>query len=178
MGLLNTFRREYDLVILIVLSAPLLFFLGLITDLVLVYFYSHFEKSADSLPAISAFVHTAIAGYRYLTLEFNLCIWLFFVLSFFGVFLLNKNSVDIRKNVVFSMLLGWLTALSIMTFLVFASLLPFEHMLDRLDNGSLLETLLHVAIGVEIVVIVLLVLVVGLLRIEKSKEGIDLTIRN
>lgn len=149
-------KREYGPFLLVLFSLLPLFFLGSLLDILLIHFYSRVQEGGTMLPLLSKWVFGAVAGYRFLSQEIMICFWGLLALSFLVCALRSKGRDDFRIRFLHSFLWVWGLSLTTASFLGLACVLPFDLMLDRLDGTSPVGRIIHVALLLELLLLVVL----------------------
>jgi len=167
-------KRELASVVLILVSFIPLFFMGSLLDILLTHFYAHVENGKTALPIISQWVYESMAGHRFLPQEimagFCLLMVIFFILNAFFA----KDQQQFRIRFIYSFLFTWILAITAATLIAFACVAPFDLLLARLEEDSLLARIIHVILVFELMLIGLIP--VGLViwrKVSRTGQGTE-----
>jgi hypothetical protein len=155
-SVMHFLRHEVASVVLVLISFIPLFFIGALLDILLTHFYSRFENDQTTLPIISKWIHDSIAGYRFLPQELMVCFWILMVLLFIFNALISNDQQQFRIRFIYSYLFTWALALTTALLIAFASTLPFDLLLARVDEPSLFCNVIHLIMVLELVLIVMI----------------------
>lgn len=147
-------KKEYSPILLVLFSLLPLFFIGSLLDILLIHFFSRVQDGGTMLPPLSKWVIGEIAGYRFLSQEIMIGFWGLLALSLLICALTSKSRDDFRVRFLHSFLWGWIISLGAASFLGLACALPFDLMLDRLDGISPVGRIIHIALLVELLLLV------------------------
>ena len=149
-------KRELVSVVLILVSFIPLFFMGSLLDILLTHFYAHVENGKAGLPIISQWVYESMAGHRFLPQEIMACFCLLMVIFFILNAFFAKDQQQFRIRFIYSFLFTWILAITAATLIAFACVAPFDLLLARLEEDSLLARIIHVILVFELILIVLI----------------------
>ena len=142
--------------VLILVSFIPLFFMGSLLDILLTHFYAHVENGKVALPTISHWVYESMAGHRFLPQEIMACFCLLMVILFILNAFLAKDQQQFRIRFIYSFLFIWILAITTATLIAFACLAPFDLLLARLEEDGLFDSIIHVILVFELILIVLI----------------------
>lgn len=168
-GLFFFFKQELGSVVLVLASFIPLFFMGSLLDILLTHFYARIEGGKTVLPPISQWINESMAGHRFLPQEIMICFWALLVILFIlnAFFAVDQHRFRIRF--IYSFVLTWILAITTATLIVFGCVAPFDLLLARLEEDSLFNSIIHIILLLELMLIVLIP--VGLVIIRKSIEA-------
>jgi hypothetical protein len=163
-------KRELASVVLILISFISLFFMGSLLDILLTHFYAHVENGKTVLPTISQWVYESMAGHRFLPQEIMACFCLLMVILFILNAFFAKDPQQFRIRFIYSFLFTWVLAITTATLIAFGCIAPFDLLLARLEEDSLLGRMISVILVFEIILIVLIPVALVIWR-KMSKTG-------
>lgn len=156
--------------VLVLVSFIPLFFIGSLLDILLTQFYARIVNGKVVLPSISQWINESMAGHRFLPQEIMICFWGLMVILFILNAFFATDQQHFRIRFIYSFLLTWILAITTATFVVFACVAPFDLLLARLEEDSLLDGIIHIILLLELMLILLIP--VGLLIFRKvSRPG-------
>ena len=163
-ALLYFLKRELASVVLILISFIPFFFMGSLLDILLTHFYARTQNGKAALPTISLWVYESIAGHRFLPQEIMACFCLLMVILFILNAFFAVDQKHFRIRFIYSFLYIWVLAITTAAFIVFACVAPFDLLLARLEEGSLLNGIIHIILLLGLILIVIIPVGLGIMR--------------
>lgn len=149
-------KRELASAVLILISFISFFFISSLLDILLTYFYAHVENGKTALPTISQWVYESMAGHRFLPQEIMACFWILMVILFILNAFFATDRQQFRIRFIYSFLFTWVLAITTATLIAFGCIAPFDLLLARLEEDSLLDRIIHVFLLFELMLIILI----------------------
>ena len=168
--LLYFLKREFASVALVLIFFIPIFFMGSLLDILLTHFYAHVENGKAALPTISQWVYESMAGHRFLPQEIMACFCLLMVILFILNAFFAKDPQQFRIRFVYSFLFIWILVITTATLIAFGCITPFDLLLARLEEDSLLGRMISVILVFEVMLIVLIPVALVIWR-KVSKTG-------
>ena len=166
-------KRELVSVVLILVSFIPLFFMGSLLDILLTHFYAHVENGKVALPTISHWVYESMAGHRFLPQEIMACFCLLMVILFILNAFFAKDQQQFRIRFIYSFLFTWILAITSATLIAFGCIAPFDLLLARLEEDGLFDSIIHVILVFELILILLIPVGLVIWRKVDSKYSVN-----
>ena len=142
--------------LLVLFSYIPLILIGFILDTLLSHFFNMAKANAAGFNALSLWVYSNLAGYRFLPQEIMTSLWLLMII----VFMLNAftatDVLQFQKRFLYSFFYLWGMVLTVVMVLTFACVQPFDQLSARPETITCFGIAIHALFIIELLIIILL----------------------